>query len=249
MARATAWFCAVGGPIAIAVLSLVGPWSCGTNDSSAGAVDAAVDQDAAPGETGAPDTPASKDAAVDGAGGSDATDGGGDAPMDSLGATDAPDGAPTEAGCGSDAGGVDLEWAQWPMPNSPVDVEGGAPNPQSYVDNGDGSITDKVTGLMWQKDVNANFDTQANAVTSCGALKLAGHCDWRLPAFVELYSIVDYGPQPTIDAKVFPSTPGGGYWSSSAVAGHPGFGWLVDFIDGTSNNNSSSVSTFYRCVR
>ena len=135
------------------------------------------------------------------------------------------------------------------MPNAPMDVAGGAPNPQSYVDNGDGTITDQITGLMWQKEASASFATQSAAASACSSLRLAGDCGWRLPTFVELYSIVDYGTQPAVDPTYFPSTPGGGYWSSSSVAGRPGHGWLVDFIDGSSNNNTSGTSAFYRCVR
>jgi hypothetical protein len=60
------------------------------------------------------------------------------------------------AGCGSTGGmpgtgGMTRankpvgSWAEWPMPNSQADVTAGAPNPESYMDNGDGTVTDKVT--------------------------------------------------------------------------------------------------------
>jgi hypothetical protein len=53
------------------------------------------------------------------------------------------------------------------MPNSQVDVTAGAPNLESYTDNGDGTVTDNVTGLMWQQAVPATTYTWANAVAYC----------------------------------------------------------------------------------
>ena len=54
-----------------------------------------------------------------------------------------------------DAGAGGSPWADWPMPNSAVDVAAGAPNPQSYTNNGDGTITDGVTQLRWQQSAPA----------------------------------------------------------------------------------------------
>ena len=39
------------------------------------------------------------------------------------------------------------------MPNDRVDVTAGAPNLESYTDNKDGTVTDNLTGLMWQQTV------------------------------------------------------------------------------------------------
>ena len=58
--------------------------------------------------------------------------------------------------CADTPSPTDPTWAQWPMPNSPVDVEAGAPNPESYTDNGDGTVSDNVTGLMWQQAASAS---------------------------------------------------------------------------------------------
>ncbi len=59
----------------------------------------------------------------------------------------------------------------------------------SYVDNGDGTITDLVTGLMWQQDLRQKA-TYPEAIDSAGRFDLAGHDDWRLPTIKELYSLV-----------------------------------------------------------
>jgi hypothetical protein len=55
-----------------------------------------------------------------------------------------------------------------------------AANPQSFTDNGDGTITDNVTGLMWQK-ADAGEMTWENAVNNASAQSTGGYSDWRLP--------------------------------------------------------------------
>ena len=104
-------------------------------------------------------------------------------------------GVTTGTGGATGANGLVGAWAEWPMPNGPADVTAGAPNPESYTDNGDGTVTDNVTGLMWQQAEPAigNIETWDNAVAHCQSLTLAGHSDWRLPSRIELVSIVDLG--------------------------------------------------------
>lgn len=65
-----------------------------------------------------------------------------------------------------------------------------------FVDNGDGTITDLATGLMWQKaDSGMGMDWQ-DALEYAENLELAGYSDWRLPNAKELQSIVDYSRSP-----------------------------------------------------
>jgi hypothetical protein len=49
-----------------------------------------------------------------------------------------------------------------------------AANPQSFTDNGDGTITDNVTGLMWQK-ADAGEMTWENAVNNADTLSNGSH--------------------------------------------------------------------------
>jgi hypothetical protein len=84
----------------------------------------------------------------------------------------------------------------------------------SYKDNGDGTITDLNTGLMWQKTPGAKV-TYPQAVSDAGSLNLAGYNDWRLPSIKELYSLILFSgtdpsgpdnianPVPFIDTKYF----------------------------------------------
>ena len=63
----------------------------------------------------------------------------------------------------------------------------------AYKDNGDGTVTDLNTGLMWQKTPDLkNKSTFAQAVAGAKSFALAGHRDWRLPTIKELYSLIDF---------------------------------------------------------
>ena len=59
----------------------------------------------------------------------------------------------------------------------------------SYRDNNDGTITDLVTGLMWQKTPGEKISWQ-DAMDGAGSLSLAGYSDWRMPTIKELYSLM-----------------------------------------------------------
>jgi hypothetical protein len=148
---------------------------------------------------------------------------------------------------------LDPNWVEWPMPNSAADVTAGAPNGESYTDNGDGTVTDKITGLMWQQSVPATTYTWAHAVAYCPTLNLAGRSDWRLPSLIELFSIMDAGQpsNPTINGQYFPSTPATWFWSSSPLASSPSNAWYVYFNLPYGGTNYGLVSNMYnvRCVR
>ncbi|MBI4686692.1 MAG: DUF1566 domain-containing protein [Nitrospirae bacterium] len=136
-------------------------------------------------------------------------------------------------------------------------------NPMSFTDNGNGTVTDNNTGLMWQKcSIGQNNDStcsgtavtynwyrasgtyhatyNASSQDVCGSLNLGGYSDWRLPAKKELMSIVDYAipyPGPTIKSLYFPNTISSYYWSSTTGAGTPGVAWNAHFYNGLVNYN------------
>lgn len=72
-------------------------------------------------------------------------------------------------------------------------------NQPQYQDNGDGTITDLVTGLMWQKSADMDGDgdidaadkvTYEEAFAGASTFNLGGYADWRLPTIKELYSLI-----------------------------------------------------------
>jgi len=91
-------------------------------------------------------------------------------------------------------------------------------NPPSYTDNGDGTITDNITHLMWQKTDGGEM-TYENAVTYCNNLTLAGFTDWRLPTAEELFSINNFGHiNPALNTVYFVQSQAEYWWTSEAEA-------------------------------
>lgn len=91
-------------------------------------------------------------------------------------------------------------------------------NPPSLTDNGDGTITDNVTGLMWQK-TDAGESTWASAVTNASTQSTGGYTDWRLPTPAELFSIFNHNNNPAFDQTKFPNTNSADYWWTSDIYG------------------------------
>jgi len=79
-------------------------------------------------------------------------------------------------------------------------------NTPSYTNNSNGTITDNVTGLMWEKTSDKNGDgvinyydkkTYADALADASFCTTGGYNDWRLPTIKEIYSLVmSYGAEP-----------------------------------------------------
>jgi hypothetical protein len=63
---------------------------------------------------------------------------------------------------------------------------------RAYRDNGDGTISDLVTGLRWQQAHNVQRLNYSDATASCAGLELGGGQAWRLPTITELFSISDW---------------------------------------------------------
>jgi len=134
----------------------------------------------------------------------------------------------------------------------------GCPSEGRFTDNGDGTVTDNCTGLMWQKDsADVNADGQltdqdhvrwCQALAYCENLSFAGHDDWRLPNVRELESIVDYGGRimaidPVFGALSMP------YWSSTSSAALPDDAWAVFFVVGSVNGYGKEGDHHVRAVR
>ncbi len=103
-----------------------------------------------------------------------------------------------------------------------------------YADNGDGTVTDTSTGLMWQQQACSSTQTWEQALAYCEGLNLGGHTDWRLPTIKELRSLVDYSRyNPAINTTYFPNAAASWYWSSTTGAHGTYFAWVVGFGLGT----------------
>jgi hypothetical protein len=144
-----------------------------------------------------------------------------------------------------------LEWAQWPMPNSALDAAHGAPNPQHYIDNGDGTVTDQVTGLVWQQNPpQAAEFTWEEAKDYCAGLERRdGDCGWRMPTRIELMSVVDYSRFNNATDPVFAVDPSAWLWTSTPSSTEPPQIWAALMITGAIIKIGATFTTGVRCVR
>lgn len=127
-------------------------------------------------------------------------------------------------------------------------------NSPSYTNNGDGTITDNVTGLIWQQDMGIKT-TYKEALAAAKNFNLGGHDDWRVPSIKELYSLIlftgngggetagenryidtDYFSQPLGDISIGEREIDAQTWSSTIYVGETMNGdktvFGVNFIDG-----------------
>lgn len=116
------------------------------------------------------------------------------------------------------------------------------PDPR-FSNNGDGTVTDNQTGLIWLRDaILGGSKTWADALTYCNNLADDGSDltdgssagDWRLPNMKEILSLVDYGNHtPTLPAgHPFENVQTAEYWSSTTVASTTGSAWYVHMSNG-----------------
>lgn len=124
---------------------------------------------------------------------------------------------------------------------------------RSYTDNGNGTITDNVTKLVWNKCSQglsgSNCDsgsptsyTWANAQTACTG-------GTRLPTIEELETLIDYSKRnPVIDSTAFPNAMSSYYWSSMPYAGDSTTVWNSDFGVGLVFYTVKTDTIYVRCV-
>ena len=120
------------------------------------------------------------------------------------------------------------------------------PSAERFVKNGDGTITDKVTGLMWMEKETPLL-TQKEALVYCQELELAGHNDWVMPTLKELATLINLNEGEEWYYKdLFPDTntkPQGFYQSSTVYGGT--FGWGVNFQFGFDGYYADRMSGKY----
>lgn len=79
-------------------------------------------------------------------------------------------------------------------------------NKPSYTDNGNGTITDNVTGLMWQKGFQVL--SYEEAVKFAATSTLGGYDDWRMPTIKEMYSLILFNGVDASNPDMFSVPPG-----------------------------------------
>ena len=118
----------------------------------------------------------------------------------------------------------------------------------TYLDNGNQTVTDQLSGLTWMKSDDGTARTWQEAVDYCAELDFGGQSDWQLPTKFMLESIVDYGRfnpalNPVFNCKV------SFYWSSTPHADNPEYAWSVFSDDGVDHWVHTSNQYYVRCVR
>jgi len=146
---------------------------------------------------------------------------------------------------------------------------------RSYTrDDENSTVTDNVTGLMWQDDGEAAsvtkpwltsensaacsddtssdvcYNTNGETASSyCDALSLGGYTDWRLPTVKELKGLVDYGKTNSAISITFENITSSHYWSSTTDEEDKDFAWYVRFDSGYVYDSNKSDNHYVRCVR
>jgi hypothetical protein len=143
----------------------------------------------------------------------------------------------------------------------------------SFTDNGDGTVTDNASGLVWEKlsddgsihDKDNTFTWTTAVTTKISTLNtgsFAGFSDWRLPNLNELETLRNLGAASPATFSAFNSacapactvttcscTLPDAHWSSSTSVGTPSLAWGVDFVDGTAATGGKATSLLVRAVR
>jgi hypothetical protein len=146
-------------------------------------------------------------------------------------------------------------------PGDDGDLEKGAawPSPR-FIDNGDGTVTDNLTDLIWLKNAGclgsinwaqALSNCNGLASESCGLSDGSSAGDWRLPNVKELESLLDYSQySPSLPSShPFTGVQSGSYWSSTTYASNVSYAHYVSFFDGHINPNDKSNTCYVWPVR
>lgn len=113
-----------------------------------------------------------------------------------------------------------------------------------FVDNGDGTVTDRATGLIWTKADSGRGMTWEEALRHAQGLTLAGQSDWRLPNAKELQSLVDYtrSPDATDSPAIDPVFETTSITNESGQKDWPFFWTSTSHADGPNAQNAVYIS-------
>jgi hypothetical protein len=119
-----------------------------------------------------------------------------------------------------------------------------------FTDNGDGTVTDSHTGLVWQKIQPSSTLTWEEALAYAEGLVLAGKSDWRVPNIKELQSLNEVKlSKPSFNKNYFTSIVSGNFWSSTTLVQSTGKAWDINVDYGIVSYNDKTLKENIICVR
>jgi len=114
-------------------------------------------------------------------------------------------------------------------------------HPPFFIVNGNGTVTDTITNLMWQQTDGGEMSIES-AQLYCDSLNLAGYSDWRLPNAHEAFSILNHQySNPALDITVFPKTLAEYWWTSDKQVNDVSKIWATNSGGGIGNHPKSET--------
>ena len=119
-----------------------------------------------------------------------------------------------------------------------------------FTDNEDGTITDNLTQLFWQKIPNATAQTWEQALAYAEGLTIGTSSDWRLPNIKELQSLNnELATNPSVFNPYFSSLGVHNYWSSTSLPNQTTKAWYWNTQFGITTYDVKTNSNYVVCVR
>jgi hypothetical protein len=122
-----------------------------------------------------------------------------------------------------------------------------------FAENGDGTVTDRLTGLMWTRNADkANgIKDWEQAISEAVTCTEGGFSDWRLPNRNELESLIDLGNyDPALpNGHPFTGVQSSYYWTSTTPANNEDHAWVIQFYIGLVTHDDKGGSHYVWYVR
>ncbi|MCG6552864.1 MAG: DUF1566 domain-containing protein [Candidatus Magnetominusculus sp. LBB02] len=140
------------------------------------------------------------------------------------------------------------------------DIRAGAAwSSQRFTDNGDKTMTDTLTGLMWTKDAGTStigscsggtmsWQNALNYVACLDNSTYHGYSDWRMPNVVELKSLINYNAASVaawLQTQGFTNVHSDLYWLSTTNAYDNNYTWIISLDTGNMDDGNKSSHRFY----
>jgi len=126
---------------------------------------------------------------------------------------------------------------------------------QHFKDNGNGTITDVITGLMWESKPSIKKMNWYEAMDYAKNFRLAGYSDWRLPTEPEYHKLIEHSDRTNkavwLNVNGFRNVLPHRYWSSTTLGGYQDTAWYLDMSCGFILHDKKKIKnkTYAICVR